>query len=150
MLRVSGMVRTWQVLLVILSISSLSALDFNRPSSAFLQRIHALNTTSTPDDVYPGNRGKSGVYYKVLSETHITTEKSANCICPMGQFWHWRIRQCIPQGPWGYECGFFPKEHWHRVCQDNLKCAELNQESEYFHDGAAPRVANGAQKKTTA
>merc|ERR1719375_282834 len=79
------------------------------------------------------------VKFEILSETHIKFEEAAECLCPMGQFWHWRLRSCINQGPWGYECGFFPKEHHHRVCQDGLKCEELkNERNKYFHDGAVP------------
>lgn len=80
-----------------------------------------------------------GVSFEILSETHINFEEASECLCPLGQFWHWRLRACIQQGPWGYECGFFPKEHHHRVCQDGLKCEPLkNTKNEYFHDGAVP------------
>lgn len=104
--------------------------------STFLQKVDAFRA-DPPRDVYPGNRAENGVYYNIVEETHIEAKASAKCICPLGQFWHWRIRQCIKQGPWGYECGFFPKEHWHRVCQDGLKCEKLKGGSKYFHEGAA-------------
>lgn len=105
--------------------------------TSFLQK-NITSRGARPDDVYPSNRAKSEVYYNIMKRTHIEHKASAKCICPLGEFWHWRIRQCIKQGPWGYECGFFPKEHWHRVCQDGLKCAHLKGSQEYFHDGAAP------------
>lgn len=77
--------------------------------------------------------------FEVLEETHFEKKKSADCLCPLGKFWHWRIKQCINQGPWGYECGFFPKEHHHRVCMDNLKCEPLKQNSTYQNfEGAQP------------
>jgi len=78
-------------------------------------------------------------HVEIIEKSQIESKKATACMCPLGKFWHWRIRQCIDQGAWGYECGFFPKEHWHRVCQDGLKCAELQTQSQgYFHDGAHP------------
>lgn len=59
---------------------------------------------------------------EVLNKTEIQKETSSECLCELGAFWHWRIHRCVPQGAWGYECGFFPAEHHHRVCRDKLKC----------------------------
>merc|ERR1719253_1580849 len=80
--------------------------------------------------------------FKVLEETSPTKSEAAECLCPIGKFWHWRLKSCIAQGPWGYECGFFPEEHHHRVCQDGLKCqklagAEDNYHSHGIHKGRA-------------
>jgi len=117
-----------------------------KESSTFLQK-NDLRRAPPPHDVYPANRVKNGVYYQMLEETHIEAKASAECICPLGEFWHWRIRQCIKQAPWGYECGFFPKEHWHRVCQDGLKCSALKDGTGYFHDGAAAASCQYCKKE---
>ena len=74
------------------------------------------------------------VSFKIVKETLPVKKQSSNCLCEMGSFWHWRIKKCIPQGPWGYECGFFPLEHHHRVCQDGLKCQTLPGTSVDYHD----------------
>merc|ERR1719324_2279118 len=63
-----------------------------------------------------------GLDFDVVEKSKIKATDTEGCLCDMGFFWHWRIHQCIPQGGWGYECGFFPKEHHHRVCADGLKC----------------------------
>ena len=81
--------------------------------------------------------------FKVLETTSIQVGEPSGCLCKPGQFWHWRIKQCINQGPWGYECGFFPEEHHRFVCQTNLKCEVLDQSKkkvqvEYTHEGAVP------------
>lgn len=76
---------------------------------------------------------------EVLENTSIMHEHTDDCMCNMGEFWHWRIKQCIKQGPWGYECGFFPGEHHRFVCMDGLKCDKLDQTKlEYQHPGAVP------------
>jgi len=62
---------------------------------------------------------------EVTNKTEIQQKTSSGCLCDMGYFWHWRIHQCIQQGAWGYECGFFPGEHHHRVCADGLVCERL-------------------------
>lgn len=72
---------------------------------------------------------------EVVSRTDITKANAAKCLCELGYFWHWRIHQCIEQGHWGYECGFFPEEHHHRVCHDGLKCEKLNQLDTYSNSG---------------
>lgn len=80
-----------------------------------------------------------GVDYEVIKKESITRNSSTDCLCELGTFWHWRIKACIKQGGWGYECGFFPAEHHDKVCQDGLKCELLKQERvQYFHPGATP------------
>jgi len=126
------------VLFLSLLISVVSALPLSSvKNGAFLelQRTAALNRTVKPDNVY----------YNILEEKHIEFKKSAKCMCPKGKFWHWRIKQCIPQGQWGYECGFFPREHWHRVCQDGYVCKRLKSKAEYHHDGAGPATCQHCQ-----
>merc|ERR1719456_1230869 len=66
-----------------------------------------------------------GIDVEVTKKALPKVKESAKCLCPLKQFWHWRLASCITQGPWGYECGFFPLEHHHRVCQDNFKCDPL-------------------------
>jgi hypothetical protein len=66
-----------------------------------------------------------GVDVEVMNKSLPKTKAGTECLCPVGQFWHWRLASCIEQGAWGYECGFFPLEHHHRVCIDNLKCEPL-------------------------
>jgi len=85
----------------------------------------------------------SGASFEVVETTSIEAKKTEDCICEKGQFWHWRIKQCIGQGAWGYECGFFPEEHHQYVCRDALKCQVLDQSSSetkvtYSHEGAVP------------
>jgi len=62
---------------------------------------------------------------KLVNKTSIKQTETADCLCELGSFWHWRIHSCVKQGPWGYECGFFPGEHHHRVCLDGLKCSPV-------------------------
>jgi len=80
--------------------------------------------------------------FEVLNKTEIEKTNTSNCLCKLGFFWHWRIHQCVEQGGWGYECGFFPAEHHHRVCRDLLTCqklpgAEDNYVSSGIHEGTA-------------
>lgn len=76
-----------------------------------------MDISSTDDDKDP-----EGIDVDVLKKELPNVTEQADCLCPLGQFWHWRLASCIQQGPWGYECGFFPMEHHHRVCQDSMKC----------------------------
>lgn len=79
--------------------------------------------------------------YEVIEKQSIKRDNSTDCLCEMGMFWHWRIKQCIKQGPWGYECGFFPEEHHRMVCQDGLHCEELKDTKvkyQWHSKGAAP------------
>lgn len=89
-------------------------------SDAFLLRkragTQALTTTA---------RAVDALDYKVLEKKSIKREATVDCICPLKKFWHWRINECVDQGPWAYECGFFPAEHHDKVCADNLKCEPL-------------------------
>jgi hypothetical protein len=81
------------------------------------------------------------ISYEVVKKTSISRDLSADCLCEMGTFWHWRIKQCVDQGAWGYECGFFPGEHWRMVCQDRLKCEALEDTTIKYHGhnaGARP------------
>jgi len=79
------------------------------------------------------------IQYEVLEKKSIKRESTLDCMCKLGSFWHWRIKDCVEQGAWGYECGFFPAEHHDKVCQDKLKCELLDQtRHDYFHPGAAP------------
>lgn len=73
------------------------------------------------------------VEFKILKATHLKTGEQSACLCPLGQFWHWRINKCIEHGGWGYECGFFPREHWHRVCKDGLTCKKLPETKDNYH-----------------
>jgi hypothetical protein len=68
-----------------------------------------------------------GIDVDVTNKSLPKVKESPKCLCPLTKFWHWRLASCIDQGPWGYECGFFPIEHHHRVCQDLLKCEQLNK-----------------------
>jgi hypothetical protein len=65
------------------------------------------------------------ISHEVVKKTSISKDSSTDCLCKMGTFWHWRIKQCVDQGAWGYECGFFPGEHHRMVCADSLKCESL-------------------------
>jgi len=81
--------------------------------------------------------------FEVVAKTSIVAKETSECLCEAGEFWHWRIKQCIKQGDWGYECGFFPAEHHRFVCKDNLQCDVLDQskrevKTTYVHDGAVP------------
>merc|ERR1719199_424168 len=71
------------------------------------------------------SRAPEGIDVEVVNKSLPKVKEQSKCLCKVGKFWHWRLASCIEQGPWGYECGFFPLEHHHRVCQDNLKCDPL-------------------------
>jgi len=73
-----------------------------------------------------------------IQRTEITSEAELECVCPLGEFWHFRIKKCVKQGGWGYECGFFPKEHWKNVCEDGLTCraAGAAAKTDYGSHGA--------------
>lgn len=68
-----------------------------------------------------------------------TTQAPANdrgdCVCQQGNFLHWNTKECIPQKPWGFECGFFPRQQQNRVCQDGLTCRRLNATDSYESSG---------------
>merc|ERR1719345_414217 len=70
---------------------------------------------------------------KLVNKTSIKKTETSNCLCTLGSFWHWRIHSCVKQGAWGYECGFFPEEHHHRVCLDGLKCDPTKGAEDRYH-----------------
>jgi len=90
-----------------------------------LRGAQSGRTTAVTLDVDGVRSMPDGIDVDVLNKSLPTVKESPNCLCPLGQFWHWRLASCIEQGPWGYECGFFPVEHHHRVCQDTMKCDPL-------------------------
>jgi len=116
--------------------------------ASFLRRSHGKGPRAgsllSPADGTPGTSslmatGHNGVDYKVIKKESITRNSSTDCLCEMGTFWHWRIKACVKQGGWAYECGFFPAEHHNKVCQDGLKCELLKQTRvQYQHPGAVP------------
>merc|ERR1719163_424392 len=57
------------------------------------------------------------------------------CMCEIGKFWFPRLKKCMEQEEWGYECGFFPVDIQHRVCKDGLVCRKKEglQENHYNH-----------------
>ncbi|CAJ1351528.1 unnamed protein product [Effrenium voratum] len=62
-------------------------------------------------------------------------QKRGDCVCQQGHFLHWSSKECVPQKPWGFECGFFPRQQQNRVCQDGLACKRLNATDEYESSG---------------
>merc|ERR1719162_1731326 len=79
------------------------------------------------------------VNYEVIKKKSIERKGTMDCLCEVGSFWHWRIKDCVKQGAWAYECGFFPAEHHGMVCIDGLKCEALNTTIDYSgHPGAKP------------
>eukprot|EP00427_Karlodinium_veneficum_P024678 CAMPEP_0169109262 /NCGR_PEP_ID=MMETSP1015-20121227/25872_1 /TAXON_ID=342587 /ORGANISM="Karlodinium micrum, Strain CCMP2283" /LENGTH=430 /DNA_ID=CAMNT_0009170949 /DNA_START=52 /DNA_END=1344 /DNA_ORIENTATION=+ len=88
------------------------------------------------------------ISYEVVKKTSISRDGSSSCLCKLGWFWHWRINSCVKQGPWGYECGFFPAEHHDKVCMDGLKCEVLDQTRiKYVHPGAVPASCQECTKE---
>jgi len=86
--------------------------------------------------------------YEVLKKSSINKTSTSDCLCQLGSFWNWRIKACVKQGAWGYECGFFPAEHHKQVCQDGLKCVLLDQSRvKYSHPGAAPGSCQECNKE---
>lgn len=87
--------------------------------------------------------------YEVMKKESIDRKATLDCLCKLGQFWHWRIKDCVDQGDWGYECGFFPEEHHAMVCEDALKCQVLkNTTVEYSgHPGARPASCQHCEKE---
>lgn len=75
---------------------------------------------------------------EVIEKSSITGTTTADCMCELGSFWHHKIKQCVKQGGLGYECGFFPAVHRNFVCEDGLKCVELNTTVEYVHPDTVP------------
>merc|ERR1719199_1712889 len=104
----------------------LFACSASEVSSALLRsRAQASLITRESYEIAKMNSTSVAPILEVVDKSELTKSESANCLCPLGQFWHWRIHACVDQGGWGYECGFFPGEHHHRVCQDGLKCQPL-------------------------
>lgn len=119
------------------------------PKTLFLILLIALSGINFGDSLHSAGRSlrvrqssdkaldmrRDGPTLEVVNRTDIQKANAAKCLCELGYFWHWRIHQCIEQGHWGYECGFFPHEHHHRVCHDGLKCQLLNKEDTYSNSG---------------
>lgn len=102
----------------------------------------ALHHQGTPVKIH------DDISYEVVKKTSISRDGSSSCLCKLGWFWHWRINSCVKQGPWGYECGFFPAEHHDKVCMDGLKCEVLDQSRiKYVHPGAVPASCQECTKE---
>jgi len=88
------------------------------------------------------------ISYEVLKKQSIDRKETMDCLCKQGQFWHWRIKDCVKQGAWAYECGFFPAEHHAMVCQDRLKCEVVQNTSITYggHPGARPASCQHCQE----
>jgi len=96
--------------------------------------VHSLGSSNKTEA--PPQSVENTSMFEVLNKTEIKKTNTPNCLCKLGFFWHWRIHQCVQQGGWGYECGFFPAEHHHRVCQDHLSCQKLaGAEDTYVSSG---------------
>lgn len=54
-----------------------------------------------------------------------------SCVCPLGQFFDLGEKACVEQKTWGKDCGSFPKNLQHRVCQDGLVCRGWNMPENY-------------------
>jgi hypothetical protein len=91
-----------------------------------------------------GKFAATGVDVEVIQRESMSAGMVTDCLCPMGSFWHWRIEQCVEQGGWGYECGFFPAEHHHRVCKDGLVCKSVHPPTKdvYYSYGKFMDTAN--------
>jgi len=100
----------------------------------------SLGNIAMPGSIVLATKLHDDVDYEVVNKTSIKRDNSSvDCLCKIGSFWHWRIKSCVKQGGWGYECGFFPEEHHNKVCQDGLKCEPLKQTRVvYEHPGAKP------------
>jgi len=97
------------------------------------------NAIAVPGSIVLAAKVHDDVDYEVVNKSSIKRDDSVDCLCEIGSFWHWRIKSCVKQGGWGYECGFFPAEHHNKVCQDGLKCELLKQTRvTYEHPGAMP------------
>jgi len=72
---------------------------------------------------------------EVLENKSLTVREVKECLCHVGEFWHSRLNKCIKQGGWGYECGFFPREHHDRVCKDGLVCKPIGNKDTYISHG---------------
>eukprot|EP00439_Symbiodinium_sp_Y106_P056007 s2229_g7.t2 len=64
-----------------------------------------------------------------------TSYSRGECLCQQGFFLHWTTKECVPQKPWGFECGFYPRQQQNRVCQDGLSCKTLNVTDTYESSG---------------
>mgnify|MGYP002803540442 FL=1 len=71
----------------------------------------------------------------LVTTTQAPTKNRGDCVCKQGNFLHWNTKECIAQKPWGFECGFFPRQQQNRVCQDGLTCKRLNATDVYESSG---------------
>lgn len=99
-------------------------------------------------DPVPAAKVHDDVSYKVVEKSSIGKEGTTDCLCKLGSFWHWRIKSCVEQGPWSYECGFFPAEHHDKVCQDKYQCEVLKTKNNvtYGAHGAVPASCQPCSK----
>jgi len=133
------------VLLVLLGNSVLANAFSLRQPSASKQVTFTVSAGTTAV-----NQVRDDVNYEVVKKESISRNTTTDCLCKLGSFWHWRIKSCIKQGGWAYECGFFPAEHHDKVCQDGLKCEVLNQTrvtSYHGHPGAVPASCQECEKQ---
>merc|ERR1719223_1226405 len=122
---------------VICLVSSVTSLEFFRLRSSSLALVSSHNASQSALAEFDNPS------FDVVSKTPIQKTETAACLCPFGQFWHWRIHKCVNQGAWGYECGFFPGEHHHRACTDGLTCkATYKAEDTYSSYGKHYGTAN--------
>lgn len=75
---------------------------------------------------------------ETVSASSFKLEEQADCKCPIGKFWSENTKECLEQKGFGYECGFFPKNIWHRVCADGYKCTRPVNTHDSYHGSAAP------------
>jgi len=85
---------------------------------------------------------------EVVERQSLSAKVIDKCICPQGTFWHWRINKCQNQGGWGYECGFFPKEHWPRICADGLTCKPVPNSSDVYYSYGRHHGTAGSRPAT--
>lgn len=60
-----------------------------------------------------------------------TQKIGGSCVCPLGQFFDLQKKTCVEQKSWGKDCGSFPKNLQHRVCQDGLVCRRWGMPENY-------------------
>jgi len=102
------------------------------PASALLlhSNKHRSNHRLSATRPANGTAGKSNegyiVHVQVLDYTAFASNALGSCICPIGEFYHWRNKDCVEKGDANYECGYFPYEYQDQVCRNGLFCAKVN------------------------
>eukprot|EP00930_Biecheleria_cincta_P027944 TRINITY_DN19522_c0_g2_i1.p1 TRINITY_DN19522_c0_g2~~TRINITY_DN19522_c0_g2_i1.p1 ORF type:complete len:648 (-),score=206.22 TRINITY_DN19522_c0_g2_i1:58-1962(-) len=95
-----------------------------------LKRKHVAFPEAEPLDPFGHEaRGLTQPAFQLINRTDIEVKSTGKCICPLGQFWHWKEGGCKLQGANGSSCDGFPTAHLASVCQDGLTCKGIGSKA---------------------